>query len=132
MKYLIDTHTLLWAIFSPEKLSKSAKETISDPENEVAVSIISFWEISLKYALRKLELIDTTPDALPDIAQEMGVEILQMSPGEVASFYKLPRLAHKDPFDRLVIWQAIKGKMTLISSDQEFKRYRRFGLKLFW
>ncbi|RJQ62467.1 MAG: type II toxin-antitoxin system VapC family toxin [Desulfobacteraceae bacterium] len=132
MKYLIDTHTLLWTIFDPGKLSKSVKQEMGDPENEVAVSIISFWEISLKYGLGKLELINIEPDALPGIAEETGIEILSITPGEVASFYKLPKLAHRDPFDRLIIWQAIQRKMKLISRDQEFKEYQRYGLNLYW
>ena len=132
MKYLLDTHTLLWSIFEPEKMSQSAGELIKDSKNEVFVSIISFWEISLKFATGKLELTNTEPEALPKIAEEMGVEILQLEANEVASFYKLPRLAHKDPFDRMVAWQAISRKMTLISQDREFKQYKQFGLSLVW
>ena len=132
MKYLLDTHTLLWSIFEPEKISQSAGELIKDPKNEVLVSIISFWEISLKFAIGKLELTNTKPEALPKIAEEMGVEILQLEANEVASFYKLPRLTHKDPFDRMVAWQAISRKMTLISQDREFKQYKQFGLRLVW
>jgi PIN domain nuclease of toxin-antitoxin system len=132
MRCLLDTHSFLWAIFSPEKLSHSAREKIIDPENDVAVSLVTFWEISLKYALGKLELVDTEPENLPDVAEEMGIDILQVSPREAASFHKLPKLAHKDPFDRLIIWQAIQQKMTLISRDKEFKDYRQFGLKIHW
>lgn len=132
MKYLMDTHTLLWAIFEPEKMSKSARELIKDPQNEVFASIISFWEISLKFSIGKLELINTTPETLPKIAEEMGIEILAVEPSEAASFHKLPRKRHKDPFDRMVAWQAISKKMTLISRDREFKQYKQFGLHLVW
>ena len=130
MRYLLDTHCLLWAIFSPEKLSKSTREKIKDAENDISVSVISFWEISLKYALRKLELTNSAPEDLPEITQKMGIEVLPIDRHEAASFHKLPRLAHKDPFDRLIIWQAIQKKLTLISSDREFRQYQRLGLKL--
>jgi PIN domain nuclease of toxin-antitoxin system len=130
MRYLLDTHCLLWAIFNPEKLSKSAREKIKDAENDISVSVVSFWEISLKYALRKLELTNSVPEDLPKITQKMGIEVLPINPHEAASFHKLPRLAHKDPFDRIIIWQAIQKKLTLISSDQEFRQYQQFGLKL--
>ncbi len=130
MRYLLDTHCLLWAIFNPEKLSKSAREKIKDAENDISVSVVSFWEISLKYALRKLELTNSVPEDLPKITQKMGIEVLPINSHEAASFHKLPRLAHKDPFDRIIIWQAIQKKLTLISSDQEFRQYQQFGLKL--
>ena len=130
MRYLLDTHCLLWAIFSPEKLSKSARETIKDSENDISVSVVSFWEISQKYALRKLELTNSAPEDLPQVTQKMGIEVLPINPHEAASFHKLPRLAHKDPFDRLIIWQAIQRKLTIISSDLEFRQYQSLGLKL--
>ena len=130
MRYLLDTHCLLWAIFSPEKLNKSAREKIKAAENDIFVSVVSFWEISLKYTLRKLELRNSSPEDLPEVTQKMGIEVLPINPHEAASFHKLPRLAHKDPFDRLIIWQAIQRKLTLISSDREFIQYQRFGLKL--
>ena len=132
MTYLLDTHSFLWAIFSPQKLSKSARETIRDRENEVAVSVVTFWEISLKHALGKLDLVKVKPEDLLDVAEKTGIEILQITPQETASFHNLPRLTHKDPFDRLIIWQAIQRKMPLISRDREFKDYRKFGLKIHW
>jgi len=132
MKYLLDTHTLLWAVFEPDKLTKKVEKLIQDPTNQVSISVISFWEISLKFNIGKLELINTSPEALPEIAEEMGIEILDVKSDEAASFYKLPRLAHKDPFDRMVIWQAILRKMMLISSDREFRQYRQYGLRLVW
>ena len=132
MKYLLDTHTLLWAVFEPDKLTKKVEKLIQDPTNQVFVSVISFWEISLKFNIGKLELINTSPETLPEIAEEMGIEILDVKSDEAASFYKLPRLAHKDPFDRMVIWQAILRKMMFISSDREFRQYRQYGLRLVW
>ena len=132
MNYLLDTHTFLWALFSPGKLSRSAAQNIKSPDNEVAVSVITFWEISLKYALGKLELKGIKPEELPDVAVETGISILAVSPSDAASFHQLPRLAHKDPFDRFLIWQAIRQKMVLISKDSEFENYRKFGLITHW
>lgn len=98
----------------------------------MAVSVVAFWEISLKFALGKLELSGVEPDELPSFADQMGLSILPISQSKAASFHKLPRLLHKDPFDRFIIWQAIQRKMTLISKDREFKEYRKFGLKTHW
>ena len=132
MRYLLDTHSLLWSLFSPEKLSAWARKEIGDPGNEVAVSVVTFWEISLKYALGKLGLVHMGPEELPQATEEMGLEILPLRSDEAASFHKLPRLAHKDPFDRLILWQAIHRKMTLISRDRQFTVYRKYGLKTRW
>ena len=132
MRCLLDSHSFLWSIFDPVKLSKLARETIRDRENEVAVSVVTFWEISLKYAIGKLDLVNVKPEDLPSVTEETGMDILQLTPQEAASFHNLPRIAHKDPFDRLIIWQAIQQKMTLISKDKEFKDYRQAGLKILW
>ena len=132
MNFLLDTHSFLWALFSPEKLSRSAAQKITSSDNDVAVSVITFWEISLKFALGKLELSGVEPEELPPFADQMGLSILAISPSEAASFHKLPKFLHKDPFDRFIIWQAIQRKMTLVSKDREFKEYLKFGLKIHW
>ena len=132
MRFLLDTHSFLWAVFDPEKLSRSARSTITDPDNDILVSVITFWEISLKYALGKIELEGIGPDDLPRIAEEMTLEILYITPNEAATFHKLPRLAHKDPFDRFLIWQAIQHKINLISKDRAFMAYKKYGLKIYW
>ncbi len=132
MNLLLDTHVFLWSLFTPDKLSKAVVRKIKSPNNDVAVSVVTFWEISLKYALGKLELTGVKPEELPDFAAQMNLEILSIAAAEASSFHKLPRLSHKDPFDRIIIWQAIQRKMTLVSKDRDFKAYRKFGLKTFW
>ena len=132
MNYLLDTHAFLWAAFSPNKLSAKARNEIRSAENQVCISIVSFWEISLKYTLGKIELNNCTPADMPDIATQMGLEIIQLSAQETASFYQLPKVAHKDPFDRMIIWQAIQQQRILVSKDANFPEYRQFGLKVFW
>lgn len=132
MNYLLDTHTLLWVLFEDEKLSEKAQETIKDPDNGIFLSIISFIEISLKYGLGKIELENITPEEIPDKVLEVGIDTLEVTEKEAATFYKLPKVGHKDPFDRLIIWQAISRNMTLISKDKEMSEYKRFGLKVLW
>ena len=129
MKYLIDTHIFLWSLFSPEKIPKQIKEIVADPSNRVFVSTIAFWEISLKFSIKKLELEGITPDELPEIAGKLCFEILSLSAEDAASFYHLPKIAHKDPFDRMLIWQAIRQKMVLISRDRKVVAYKDFGLQ---
>ena len=132
MKYLLDTHTFLWSLFNPEKLNNTTTQIIVSQDNDIAVSVITFWEISLKCSIGKLELSGVTPDELPAFAEKTGFEIIQINPNEVASFYNLPRLGHKDPFDRLLIWQAIQRKMIFISKDRSFQEYKKYGLRLRW
>ncbi len=132
MIYLLDTHTLLWTLFEDEKLSAKARDAISNAENEIYVSVISYWEISLKYALGKLELEGITPDELPEKAKEIDIETMDLSEEDVITFYKLPRLKHKDPFDRLIIWQAIRRDLPLISKDKNMEDYQKFGLVTLW
>ena len=132
MNYLLDTHTFLWAAFSPAKLGARAKKEIRSAENEICLSTISFWEISLKFALGKIELKNCKPDDMPGIAAQMHIEIIQPTAQETASFYQLPKVKHKDPFDRMIIWQAIQQPLVLISKDANFPEYREFGLKVLW
>jgi len=129
MRYLLDTHSLLWSLFSPEKLSAWARKEIGDPGNEVAVSVVTFWEISLKYALGKLGLVHMGSEELPQATEEMGLEILPLRSDEAASFHKLPRLAHKDPFDRIIIAQAILEGMPLLTKDSNMPKY---GIQIIW
>lgn len=132
MKLLLDTHAFLWAAFSPRKLSARARSALVDHGNEVAVSSLSFWEISLKFSLGKIALEGCAPDELPTVAQEMQFEILQADATDMASFHALPKTAHKDPFDRMIIWQAIRQGRTLVSKDGRFAPYREHGLHVLW
>jgi PIN domain nuclease of toxin-antitoxin system len=132
MNYLIDTHVFLWSIFDSKKLSPVAYEEMMSMNNNVYVSLITFWEISLKFNLGKLDLVNVLPDDLPSLTLEAGFEILGLKPDDVASFYQLPKYSHKDPFDRLIIWQSIQNKMTLISNDSKFGEYKNLGLKILW
>jgi PIN domain nuclease of toxin-antitoxin system len=132
MKYLLDTHTLLWVLFEDEKLSKKAQKIIRSPKNEIYVSLITYWEIALKYGIGKLELENITPEEIPRKAKEINIDTLAMSERDVSTYFKLPKIKHKDPFDRLIIWQAINENITLISKDKEMKEYEAFGLEFLW
>ena len=129
MSCLLDTHAFLWTLFNPSRLGKKAADSIRNPEVTVFVSVISFWEISHKYATGKLELSGVTPDDFPSIAHQSGFDILPVAAADAATFHHLPRMEHKDPFDRLIIWQSISHKLTLISKDKAFAAYRKLGLK---
>jgi PIN domain nuclease of toxin-antitoxin system len=132
MKCIIDTHVLLWSLFNSSLLSEKASEIILNDKNDIYVSIISFWEISLKYNIGKISLKNVLPDELPQYVKKSGFEILNIDEEIVSTFYKLPKISHSDPFDRLIIWQTIQKNMTLISKDSEFNSYNKYGLKVLW
>lgn len=129
MNVLIDTHIFLWALMSPEKLSKQVRETLINAD-QVWISSISFWEVSLKLGLGKLELKGLKPEDLPKAAQVSGFKILACDTQLLASSHQLENIGHKDPFERLIIHTAIQNQLTLISEDQAFKDYISLGLKL--
>ena len=132
MNCLLDTHAFLWAAFTPGKLSRAAHRVVSDSENDIFISVVSFWEISLKFAMGKIELEGVGPEELPDIARRSGFDLLEFNVGDAASFHCLPREGHKDPFDRMLVHQAIRQHKTLVSADAALTIYASHGLKLLW
>ena len=92
---------------------------------------ISLWEISLKYSIGKLELSGTNPDEIFESILESGLEVMPVETELFASYYKLQKKnRHKDPFDRLLIWQAIQNDLTVITDDSRMEDYVADGLKI--
>jgi PIN domain nuclease of toxin-antitoxin system len=130
---LLDTHTFIWTTLQTNNLSKNSKEIISNRNNEIYVSTISFWEISLKTRMNKFSFENININDFPQYARNMGFAIIDMQENEAITYYELPlKTNHKDPFDRMLIWQAITKNMTMISKDESFEQYRKDGLKLIW
>lgn len=131
MKLLLDTCSLLWALQQPRKLSARARASLEDPANSVFVSSLSFWEISLKASLGKLSIEGAEPEEFPGFVGEAGWNILPFAPEIAASFARLPRSStHKDPFDRMLIWTAIREGLMLVSRDRALPAYELLGLRL--
>ncbi len=128
-KYIVDTHVLLWTLLDPDRLSEKIVQTYQQAD-EIQVSNINFWEISLKYKLGKLDLGDLTPDDLLVAAKESHFKIIEIDSKIMATMYKLPLGKHKDPFDRILIWYAIQNNIPLISKDGLFRQYQDTGLKI--
>lgn len=133
MTYLLDTHVLLWAIGRSNRLSAPAREIIGDSRNRVLVSAVSLWEASLKYGLGKLKLDPLVPDEIPDHCRRLGFEVLPLESADAASYHILPRVgAHRDPFDRMLVHQCIRGNLILVSRDGRIGSYRSHGLRQVW
>ncbi len=132
MKYLLDTHIFLWATGESKRLPAKVATTISYLRNDVFVSAVSFWEIAIKVRTGKLDIGKNRPADLPTRALDMGFLLLGLLPEETATMGQLAEDTHFDPFDRMLIWQAIQRKMILVSGDTAFKRFAVDGLKLLW
>ena len=132
MRYLLDTHAMVWAITETSKLSPQVREILEDPNHQILVSPVSFWEISLKFALGKLELNHVLPEDLPNACVEMDFDIQPLEPEAASTLHHMKGTYHKDPFDRMLIWQAIYYKIPLISKDQIIAQYSSEGLTLVW
>jgi len=127
LKVLLDTHYLIW--IAEGKVS--AEEIKFLKENELFISPISFFEISLKYSLGKLTLGTGNPELFEKSFQKKKYNELPLSSSLLATYYKLPKKDnHKDPFDRMLIWQAIQEDYIILSKDEKFKQYTNDGLML--
>ena len=132
MKYLLDTHYLLWSVMDSKRISKKLKNILTDPGNDIMVSAVSFWEISLKASLGKLELQNIKVEELPVICETMGFIIVPLHAGVCSSYSRLKATYHKDPFDRMLIRIAIANDYTLITVDENVMKYKSEGLKVYY
>jgi PIN domain nuclease of toxin-antitoxin system len=122
MAYLLDTHTFLWFVAGDKQLPDNVKLQIKDINEVCFLSVASLWEITIKHQLGKLKL-NISLEELFDYADRNQIEILQISNEHLLRLSSLPT-HHSDPFDRLIISQAIEEKLVLISKDKEFKKYK--------
>lgn len=127
MKFLLDTHFLLWQFIEPNKISKNVQLLLLDESNTIFYSPISLWEITIKYQLNKLDLQGVMPEELLLEIESSFLQCLPLDNTQFISFYHLPRL-HKDPFDRLLIWQCIQHELIFVSIDGNNPLYQPHGL----
>lgn len=116
---LIDAHVLIWALYEPAHLSEPARNAISD--NDCSVSIASLWEISIKAAKGQIVLRDTIM-GIADRCVQMGVELLPITPADCQRIQDMPFI-HKDPFDRIIMAQAMERDVPLITKDENIWKY---------
>jgi PIN domain nuclease of toxin-antitoxin system len=128
MKLLLDTHALLWFIGNDPQLSAPARENIENPAHEKFVSAASLWEIAVKLSLEKLKLPRPFGEVFPQQLEVNGFELLPISCAQLNQLVALP-FHHRDPFDRLLIAQALADGMTVVTRDLEFSKYPE---KILW
>lgn len=131
MRVLLDSHAFIWAKIAPENFSDEARVAIIDPDNEVFVSIASAWELWLKHSKKPIvglaPVLDAGTPAFLEAARESGIALLEITLDDAAAAAALP-LVHRDPFDRMLIAQATRERLTLVTRDLAVRGYK--GLRL--
>lgn len=122
MKALLDTHAFLWLIGDLPNLSKKAKKIFTDKDNEILLSMASIWEMGIKLSLGKLELTQPFNKFIPSQLHQNCISQLDINFRHINEVVNLP-FHHRDPFDRLIISQAIVEEIPIISNDNHFDLY---------
>ncbi len=122
MKFLLDTCEFLWLVSGDAKLSDDVATVLRNPDNDVYLSVVSLWEISIRHSLGKLPLPQSPDVFVPLQRLRHGIDVPNLDELSVGYLSKLPT-HHKDPFDRMLVCQAQAHGMTLVSSDPLLKKY---------
>lgn len=122
MRILLDTHCWLWMQVDPDRFSSESRQIIEDSGNELLLSAASSWEIAIKYRLGKLPLPEPPAVYVPSRMQISGTAALHVTHSHALHVAELPR-HHRDPFDRLLVSQAILERLVLLTADPQFEPY---------
>lgn len=122
MRYLLDTHSFLWFIAGDEQMSEKARDLIEDVENDICLSVGSLWEMSIKISLGKLTISGPFAEIIPRQIEQNSIDLMPIAMQDMSRLVDLP-FHHRDPFDRLIIVQAITRNVPVIGNDAEFSNY---------
>jgi PIN domain nuclease of toxin-antitoxin system len=128
MRLLIDSHTLIWYVDQHQQLSPASHAAISDPSNELLLSAGSIWEIAIKVSIGKLVLTQPFAHWMSQALNDLGITVLPITVEYADTQAGLPK-HHSDPFDRLIVAQAIVEKVSVISADARMDAY---GITRLW
>ena len=128
MRLLLDTHTLIWTLQDADRLSAAAERVLNDPANERIVSVASFWEMAVKFSIGKLRMGQTPADVFETFERERLATILPIRSADIRVLSELP-FHHRDPFDRMLVAQALSDGLTLVSTDELLDDY---GVTRLW
>ena len=120
MRILLDTHALIWLFYDTDRLSAAASDAMRNAA-EVAVSIASLWEIAIKKALGKLDVVQSVTQ-IEKTCTDKNIAVLPSGVGALEQIQQLPDI-HRDPFDRLLIATAVEEGMALVTNDEAIQRY---------
>ena len=122
MRLLIDSHAIIWWMTDDPRLSPMARKALGSSQHERFLSLASLWELSLKVAAGRLQGIDSTIDHLRQAAAAQSIVLLPIGYEHILRVESLP-LYHADPFDRMLVAQALEDGLTLLSADRAFSQY---------
>ena len=122
MRYLLDTGVWLWTLDAIERLPAGAREILANGEEEIFLSAVTTWELSIKMALGKLRFPGPPALSVPRFIAEQNLKPLVITHAHAAKVYELPA-HHSDPFDRILIAQAIVEQLTVLTADRDFRKY---------
>jgi PIN domain nuclease of toxin-antitoxin system len=128
VKLLLDTHAFLWWVEGTPAVGRHARSAISNPDNDVLFSIASCWELAIKLSLGKLRLAQSLERFIPEQLRLNGFSLFDVQLTHVVRVADLP-FRHQDPFDRLLVAQALEDDLTIVSADRVFRQY---GVALIW
>ena len=128
MKLLLDTHVWLWLQVDPDRIAPATFEQLGDAQHEIFLSAASAWEIAIKYAVGKLPLPVRPSIYVPQRMASGGTTALPVLPVHALAVAELPN-HHRDPFDRLLVAQALHESMTIVSRDRKLEPY---GVPILW
>lgn len=127
MRILLDTHIFLWLIDDSRRLSDKYRQAIQDPNNEKFLSVVSVWECVIKYQIGKLDFPSSPETYLPMERRKHLIKTLTVEESSIAQLVNLP-LLHRDPFDRLIISQALQHELTIMTEDKAILAYPEIKL----
>ena len=128
MRVLLDSHAFLWAATEDDRLPGAVRDLIADLRTKVAISVVTTWELTLKHLAGKLALPAPPAEHFADHIDEFGYELLPVHQRHVAALPELPAI-HRDPFDRMLIAQALVEDLDLVTGDE---RIRRYAIRTIW
>jgi len=128
MRVLLDTHAIVWWATGDQRLSRKARVTIADPDTEVFISIASAWEIQIKATLQKLTLNESVDALYRSLIVDQDFRMIGIELRDIDHLSKLPP-HHRDPFDRMLVAQALRGSLTLVTKDSLVSSY---GASTLW
>jgi PIN domain nuclease of toxin-antitoxin system len=122
MRLLVDTHVFLWSATDPDRIAPEARSAMEDGANDLVVSVVTVWEIAIKQSLGKLDLPKPAEQWVPDVLRRTGFQVAEPGLEAALRVRGLP-WHHRDPFDRLLIAQALADGFAIVTHDEAFAAY---------
>ncbi len=128
MRVLLDSHTIVWAELDDDRLPEAVRRLIDDPRTRLVLSVVTTWEITLKSLAGRLRLPEPPAPYFDGLIRDARFEVLPVEQRHVAALPELPAI-HRDPFDRMLVAQAMVEDLDLVSGDE---RIRRYPIRTIW